>query len=80
MKTLDPFEGLDDDDIRIAIANANGPRSSLFVPGKSLIICRNYCVFFVDFTFLFVCFYVCSHVCLFVVFSILFSSCLFLVR
>ena len=38
MKTLDPFEGLDDDDIRIAIANANGPRSSLFVPGTSLFI------------------------------------------
>ena len=32
MKSLDPFDGLDDDDIRTAIANANGPRPSLFVP------------------------------------------------
>jgi dynamin 1-like protein len=32
MKGLDPFDGLDDDDIRTAIANANGPRPSLFVP------------------------------------------------
>ena len=32
MKALDPFDGLDDDDIRTAIANANGPRPSLFVP------------------------------------------------
>ena len=31
MRTLDPFEGLDDEDIRISIANANGPRPSLFV-------------------------------------------------
>jgi len=29
---LDPFEGLDDEDIRTAIANANGPRPCLFVP------------------------------------------------
>ncbi len=32
LKQLDPFEGLDDDDIRTAIANANGIRPSLFVP------------------------------------------------
>lgn len=32
LKSLDPFEGLDDEDIRTAIANANGPRPSLFVP------------------------------------------------
>ena len=36
MRSLDPFEGLDDEDIRIAIANANGPRPSLFVPGTLL--------------------------------------------
>lgn len=29
---MDPFEGLDDEDIRTAIANANGTRPSLFVP------------------------------------------------
>lgn len=32
LKQLDPFEGLEDDDIRTAIANANGTRPSLFVP------------------------------------------------
>jgi dynamin 1-like protein len=32
LKQLSPFEGLSDDDIRTAIANANGPRPSLFVP------------------------------------------------
>jgi dynamin 1-like protein len=32
LRQLDPFEGLDDDDIRTAIANANGIRPSLFVP------------------------------------------------
>jgi len=32
LKTLDPFEGLSDEDIRTAIANANGTRPSLFVP------------------------------------------------
>jgi dynamin 1-like protein len=32
LKTLDPFEGLEDDDIRTAISNANGTRPSLFVP------------------------------------------------
>ena len=32
LRGLDPFEGLDDEDIRTAIANANGPRPSLFVP------------------------------------------------
>jgi dynamin 1-like protein len=32
LKTLDPFEGLDDADILTAIDNANGPRNSLFVP------------------------------------------------
>lgn len=32
LRALDPFEGLDDEDIRTAIANANGPRPSLFVP------------------------------------------------
>ncbi len=32
LKQLSPFEGLDDEDIRTAIANANGPRPSLFVP------------------------------------------------
>jgi dynamin 1-like protein len=35
LKSLDPFEGLDDDDIRTAIANANGSRPSLFVPEQS---------------------------------------------
>jgi hypothetical protein len=30
--SMDPFEGLDDDEIRTAIANANGTRPSLFVP------------------------------------------------
>jgi dynamin 1-like protein len=35
LKALDPFEGLDDEDIRTAIANANGPRPSLFVPEQS---------------------------------------------
>ncbi|KAJ1432693.1 dynamin-2 [Ochromonadaceae sp. CCMP2298] len=32
LRTLDPFEGLADEDIRTAIANANGTRPSLFVP------------------------------------------------
>ena len=32
LKQLSPFEGLDDEHIRTAIANANGPRPSLFVP------------------------------------------------
>lgn len=32
LKSLDPFEGLADEDIRTAIANANGTRPSLFVP------------------------------------------------
>jgi dynamin 1-like protein len=32
LKTLDPFDGLSDEDIRTAIANANGTRPSLFVP------------------------------------------------
>jgi dynamin 1-like protein len=32
LKSLDPFEGLSDEDIRTAIANANGTRPSLFVP------------------------------------------------
>lgn len=32
LRGLDPFEGLDDEDIRTAIANANGTRPSLFVP------------------------------------------------
>lgn len=32
LKSLDPFDGLDDDDIRTAIANANGTRPALFVP------------------------------------------------
>ena len=32
LKSLDPFEGLTDEDIRTAIANANGTRPSLFVP------------------------------------------------
>jgi dynamin 1-like protein len=31
LKSMDPFDGLDDDDIRTAIANASGPRPSLFV-------------------------------------------------
>jgi len=35
LRSLDPFEGLDDEDIRTAIANANGPRPSLFVPEMS---------------------------------------------
>ena len=30
--SLSPFDGLNDDDIRTAICNANGPRPSLFVP------------------------------------------------
>lgn len=32
LKALDPFDGLEDDDIRTAIANANGTRPALFVP------------------------------------------------
>jgi dynamin 1-like protein len=32
LRSLDPFEGLSDEDIRTAIANANGTRPSLFVP------------------------------------------------
>lgn len=32
LRTFDPFDTLDDDDIRTAIANANGTRPSLFVP------------------------------------------------
>jgi dynamin 1-like protein len=32
LKSLDPFEGLEDEDIRTAIANANGTRPALFVP------------------------------------------------
>lgn len=32
VRNLDPFAGLSDTDIRTAIANANGPRPSLFVP------------------------------------------------
>eukprot|EP01039_Chlorochromonas_danica_P010603 gene10603-11749_t len=32
LRALDPFEGLDDEDIRTAIANCNGTRPSLFVP------------------------------------------------
>lgn len=32
IKSVDPFEGLTDEDIRTAIANANGIRPSLFVP------------------------------------------------
>ena len=32
LKALDPFDGLTDEDIRTAIANANGTRPSLFVP------------------------------------------------
>jgi dynamin 1-like protein len=32
LKSLDPFDGLDDEDIRTAIANANGTRPALFVP------------------------------------------------
>ncbi|RYY80546.1 hypothetical protein EON63_16715 [archaeon] len=32
LRQLDPFEGLEDEDIRTAIANANGTRPSLFVP------------------------------------------------
>lgn len=32
LRALDPFEGLEDEDIRTAIANANGTRPSLFVP------------------------------------------------
>ena len=35
LRTVDPFEGLSDDDIRTAIRNAMGPRSSLFVPEVS---------------------------------------------
>ena len=35
LQTVDPFEGLSDDDIRTAIRNAMGPRSSLFVPEVS---------------------------------------------
>jgi dynamin 1-like protein len=31
VKLMDPFDGLDDEDIRTAIANATGPRPSLFV-------------------------------------------------
>tara|TARA_B110000971_G_C19675537_1_gene348655 strand:- start:110 stop:547 length:438 start_codon:yes stop_codon:yes gene_type:complete len=30
--SIDPFDGLSDNDIRTAICNANGPRPSLFVP------------------------------------------------
>jgi dynamin 1-like protein len=32
LQNIDPFEGLEDDDIRTAIANANGVRPALFVP------------------------------------------------
>mmetsp|Transcript_2441 Transcript_2441/g.3374 ORF Transcript_2441/g.3374 Transcript_2441/m.3374 type:complete len:749 (-) Transcript_2441:107-2353(-) len=35
LKNFDPLHGLDDDDIRTAIANANGTRPSLFVPELS---------------------------------------------
>lgn len=35
LATIDPFEGLSDQDIRTAIYNANGTRPSLFVPEKS---------------------------------------------
>ena len=31
LKNMDPFDGLDDEDIRTAIANATGPRPTLFV-------------------------------------------------
>lgn len=43
MRSLDPFEGLEDEDIRIAIANANGPRPSLFVPGECFVVEDTYC-------------------------------------
>ena len=32
LTSIDPFDGLTDEDIRTAICNANGPRPSLFVP------------------------------------------------
>lgn len=32
LKSIHPFDGLDDADIRTAIRNATGPRPSLFVP------------------------------------------------
>ena len=32
LATMNPFDGLSDDDIRTAICNANGTRLSLFVP------------------------------------------------
>eukprot|EP01034_Spumella_vulgaris_P023710 gene23710-29958_t len=32
LRSVDPFDGLEDEDIRTAIANANGTRPSLFVP------------------------------------------------
>lgn len=32
LTALDPFDGLDDEDVRTAMANANGTRRSLFVP------------------------------------------------
>mmetsp|Transcript_2885 Transcript_2885/g.3989 ORF Transcript_2885/g.3989 Transcript_2885/m.3989 type:complete len:698 (+) Transcript_2885:16-2109(+) len=32
LQSMDPFDGLSDDDIRTAICNANGTRQSLFVP------------------------------------------------
>lgn len=35
VKSLDPFAGLSDNDIRTAISNANGPRAALFVPEVS---------------------------------------------
>lgn len=35
LHAMDPFEGLSDEDIRTAIANANGTRPSLFVPEVS---------------------------------------------
>lgn len=35
LATIDPFEGLSDQDIRTAIYNANGTRPSLFVPEMS---------------------------------------------
>lgn len=35
LRPLDPFDELSDDDIRTAIANANGPRAALFVPEVS---------------------------------------------
>lgn len=34
---MDPCEDLTDDDIRIAIQNATGPKSALFVPEVGLV-------------------------------------------